>query len=169
MSKLSHIDADGKANMVDIGSKPETRRVASASARVRLSLEAFTAVVSGGAAKGDVLAVSRLAGISAAKQVPALIPLCHHVPLDYIDIDFEPVPDGPEILIRSKAAATWKTGVEMEAITAVAIAAVTIYDMCKSLDRSISITQIRLERKSGGKSGVYSRTETEKQGEKRSR
>lgn len=161
MAEFSHIDKNGKAGMVDVGAKGMTRRVACASARVLLSRKAFSAIESGGSAKGDVLAVSKLAGISAAKQVPALIPLCHHVPLEYIEVDFELIPEDSEILIMSKVAATWKTGVEMEAITAAAVAAVTIYDMCKSMDKSITITQIRLESKSGGRSGTFNRAEPE--------
>ncbi len=155
MSDSSHFDARGRARMVDVGGKPATRREAVAEGLVRLSREAFDAVLKGGAGKGDVLGVARLAGIQAAKRTAEWIPLAHPLPLEAIEIDFQPDPELPAIRVEARAWVTGKTGVEMEALVAVSAAALTVYDMCKSMDRSIEIDAVRLLRKSGGRSGEY--------------
>ena len=155
MSDSSHFDARGRARMVDVGGKPATRREAVAEGLVRLSREAFDAVLKGGAHKGDVLGVARLAGIQAAKRTAEWIPLAHPLPLESVEIDFEPDPSLPAIRVEARARVTGKTGVEMEALVAVSAAALTVYDMCKSMDRSIEIDAVRLIRKSGGRSGEY--------------
>src|ERR1700722_20315962 len=154
MDKLSHYDADGSAHMVDVSAKPATRREAEASAFVVLSEAVLAALPQN--PKGNPLEVARFAGIQAAKRTADLIPMCHPLPLTYIDVSATVVAGGVEI--RSTAATTAGTGVEMEAMTAAAIAALTIYDMCKGMDKSIAIREIVLLRKSGGKSGVYIRT-----------
>ena len=143
--------------MVDVGSKPVSRREATAAATVRLSQAAFQAVKEGTAAKGDVLGVARLAGIQTAKRTADWIPLCHPLALESVEVDFELDEAQREIHIEATARITAKTGVEMEAMVAVTAAALTIYDMCKSIDRSIVVDQVRLLRKSGGKSGTYER------------
>ena len=153
MSKLSHFTESGEAKMVDISAKASTRREAEASAFVSLSAEVLAALPNN--PKGNPLEVARFAGIQAAKRTAELIPLCHPLPLSFIDVATEITTDG--IAIRSKAATTGPTGVEMEALTAASVAALTIYDMCKALDKGIVIREIRLERKSGGKSGEYAR------------
>jgi len=153
MSKLSHFTESGEAKMVDISAKASTRREAEASAFVSLSAEVLAALPNN--PKGNPLEVARFAGIQAAKRTAELIPLCHPLPLSFIDVATEITTDG--IAIRSKAATTGPTGVEMEALTAASVAALTIYDMCKALDKGIVIREIRLERKSGGKSGDYAR------------
>lgn len=151
MSKLSHFDEAGEARMVDVSAKAATRREAEASAFVTLSKEVLAALPNN--PKGNPLEVARFAGIQAAKRTSELIPMCHPLPLTFIDVTAEITPDG--IAIRSKAATTGPTGVEMEALTAASVAALTIYDMCKALDKGIVIREVRLERKSGGKSGDY--------------
>jgi cyclic pyranopterin phosphate synthase len=153
MSKLSHFDEAGQARMVDVSAKPETRREAEASAFVALSPEVLAALPQN--PKGNPLEVARFAGIQAAKRTSELIPLCHPLPLSYIDIAATITPDG--VAIRAIVATTGPTGVEMEALTAASVAALTIYDMCKALDKGIVIRAIRLERKTGGKSGNYQR------------
>jgi cyclic pyranopterin phosphate synthase len=153
MSKLSHFTESGEARMVDISAKASTRREAEASAFVSLSAEVLAALPNN--PKGNPLEVARFAGIQAAKRTAELIPLCHPLLLSFIDVATEITTDG--IAIRSKAATTGPTGVEMEALTAASVAALTIYDMCKALDKGIVIREIRLERKSGGKSGEYAR------------
>lgn len=153
MSKLSHFTESGETRMVDISAKASTRREAEASAFVSLSAEVLAALPNN--PKGNPLEVARFAGIQAAKRTAELIPLCHPLPLSFIDVATEIITDG--IAIRSKAATTGPTGVEMEALTAASVAALTIYDMCKTLDKGIVIREIRLERKSGGKSGDYAR------------
>lgn len=153
MNKLSHFDESGEAKMVDVSDKPATRREAEASAFVLLSTEVLAALPSN--PKGNPLEVARFAGIQAAKRTSELIPMCHPLPLSFIDVTTEITYGG--IAIRSKAATTGPTGVEMEALTAAAVAALTIYDMCKALDKSITIQRVQLERKSGGKSGDYER------------
>ncbi len=156
MAKLSHIDTDGKAKMVDVGGKAETERVAGASARVCLNRETFDLINDRQVAKGDVLSVARIAGIMAAKRTAELIPLCHPLPLTQITVDFALDEKGPTIDVTATARTTARTGVEMEAMTAASIAALTIYDMCKAADKGIRITDIHLVHKSGGKSGPYS-------------
>jgi cyclic pyranopterin phosphate synthase len=151
--RLSHLDDAGRARMVDVSGKADTVREAVARGTVRMRPETLALVKSGGAEKGDVIAVARLAGVMAAKRTHELIPLCH--PLLLTDIDVEITPDEPEsaLHIETTVRTTGKTGVEMEALTAVAVAALTVYDMCKAVDRGIRIDGIRLARKSGGKSG----------------
>ena len=151
MEKLSHYDAEGSAHMVDVSAKPATRREAEASAFVVLSEAVLAALPQN--PKGNPLEVARFAGIQAAKRTADLIPMCHPLPLSYIDVSATVVAGGIEI--RSTAATVAGTGVEMEALTAAAVAALTIYDMCKALDKSIEIREIVLVRKSGGKSGDY--------------
>jgi cyclic pyranopterin phosphate synthase len=155
MSKLSHLDQDGKAKMVDVSSKADTEREAAAEATIFLSARAFELVMSGEAPKGDVLAAARLAGIMAAKKTSELIPLCHPLALSHAGIDFTPLPDRNAIGIAATAKTTGPTGVEMEALTAASVAALTIYDMVKAVDRSAHIESLRLVSKSGGKSGRF--------------
>ena len=156
-ARSSHFDAEGRAHMVDVGDKAVTHREAIARGAIRLSHDAFRAVIEGSVAKGDVLGVARIAGIQAAKRTAEWIPLCHPLPLEALTIEFSPDESGPLIEIEARAQVTGKTGVEMEAMVAVSAAALTIYDMCKSLDRGMEIAHVRLVRKSGGKSGTYER------------
>jgi cyclic pyranopterin monophosphate synthase len=156
MEKLSHYDAEGRAHMVDVSAKPATRREAEASAFVALSDAVLAALPQN--PKGNPLEVARFAGIQAAKRTADLIPMCHPLPLSFIDVSAVVVAGGIEI--RSTAATVAGTGVEMEALTAAAVAALTIYDMCKAMDKSIAIREIVLLRKSGGKSGEYIRITT---------
>jgi len=156
MARFSHFDADGASRMVDVGGKEITVRHARASGRVRMSAGTLQMVPQGAAPKGNVLEVARLAGILAAKRTGELIPLCHLLPLDVVSVSFR-FPDPTTIEIEAEARATARTGVEMEALVAVSVAALTIYDMCKAVDRGITIDQIRLEEKSGGRSGHYVR------------
>jgi cyclic pyranopterin monophosphate synthase len=153
MGKLSHYDDSGNAHMVDVSAKSATRREAVASAFVALSPAVLAALPAN--AKGNPLEVARFAGIQAAKKTAELIPMCHPLPLSFVDVEATVVEGG--IAIRATAATTAATGVEMEAMTAASIAALTIYDMCKALDKGIQIREIVLERKSGGKSGEYVR------------
>jgi cyclic pyranopterin monophosphate synthase len=155
--RLTHLDSKGRARMVEVSEKPVTAREAVAEGRVMLSAEAFRLLRRNGFAKGDVLGVARLAGIQAAKRTPEWIPLCHAVPLDSAQVEFTLEPARRAVRITSRAAARWSTGVEMEALTAVAAAALTLYDMCKAVDRGIRIEGIRLMRKSGGRSGTFRR------------
>ncbi len=156
MSELSHFDESGASRMVDVGAKPETDRLARASAQVRAAPATIALIRNKSLAKGDVLEVARLAGIMAAKKTSELIPLCHPLPLTSVAVDFEF--EGNELLsIEATVRVTSRTGVEMEALTAVSIAALTVYDMCKSVDRAMTIERIQLEEKSGGKSGHYQR------------
>jgi len=155
MSKLSHLDAKGQAHMVDVSAKAVTAREATAEAVVTLSEEAFSAVMQGKAPKGDVMAAARIAGIMAAKKVPELIPLCHPIAITQAQVDFEADAQGPNIRITAKVATSGQTGVEMEALTAASVAALTLYDMVKALDKGAVIERVRLLAKSGGKSGSY--------------
>ena len=143
--------------MVDVGAKEVTLREAVARGRVLLSPEAFRAVVEGSARKGDVRGVARIAGIQAAKRTSEWIPLAHPLPLDAVEVEFTPVEELPAIDIEARVRVTARTGVEMEALVAVSAAALTVYDMCKSIDRGMTLEGVRLVRKSGGKSGVYER------------
>src|SRR5271155_5269957 len=154
MEKLSHYDAEGSAHMVDVSAKAATRREAEASAFVVLSDAVLAALPQN--PKGNPLEIARFAGIQAAKRTADLIPMCHPLPLSFVDVQSKVVDGGIEI--RTVAATTAGTGVEMEALTAASIAALTIYDMCKALDKSIVVREIRLERKTGGKSGDYVRS-----------
>jgi cyclic pyranopterin monophosphate synthase len=153
MNKLSHFDDAGEARMVDVSGKPTTRREAEASVFVAMSPDALAALPQN--PKGNPLAVARIAGIQAAKRTADLIPMCHPLPLSFVDVNAEVVAGG--IAIRATAATTAATGVEMEAMTAAAVAALTVYDMCKAVDKGIVIRDLQLERKTGGKSGGYSR------------
>lgn len=155
MTKLTHLDDTGAARMVDVSGKPDTAREASAEAIIALSEEAFAAALSGDAKKGDVLAAARIAGIMAAKKTSELIPLCHPIALTKATVDFEPLKDRHAIRILATTKTTGPTGVEMEALTAASIAALTIYDMVKAVDRAAVIEGVRLVAKSGGKSGDY--------------
>ena len=155
MSKLTHLDNEGAARMVDVSEKGPTQREATAGALVRMSQEAFAAVSSRGAQKGDVLATARIAGIMAAKKTSELIPLCHPIALTKAGIDFELLEGENTIRILSAVKTTGPTGVEMEALTAASVAALTIYDMIKAIDRQAVIGEVRLTSKSGGKSGRY--------------
>jgi cyclic pyranopterin phosphate synthase len=155
MAKLSHFDEKGASRMVDVGRKRATRRVARARATVEMTPETLRLVVDKKFQKGDVFEVARLAAIMAAKQTHALIPLCHPLPLENVKVDFRT--DKNSIEIRTEARVTAKTGVEMEALTAAAVAALTIYDMCKAAEKGIVISRIELLEKSGGKSGTYRR------------
>jgi cyclic pyranopterin monophosphate synthase len=150
---LTHIDETGAARMVDVGSKPATARLAVASGRIRMSAEALEAVRNGDAPKGDVLGTARIAGILAAKKTGDLIPMCHPLSLDAVNLDFTFEDDG--ISATATASLTGRTGVEMEAITATSIALLTIYDMAKALDKGMVIDQVRLIEKRGGKSGHW--------------
>lgn len=162
MNDFTHFDAAGAARMVDVGDKPITARTARASGRIRMRIATLELIRDGKHKKGDVLAVARLAGIMAAKRTGDLIPLCHPLPLDAVSLDFSFVDSPPEeaaVEIEADVRCTGRTGVEMEALTAVSTAALTIYDMCKSVDRGMTIEAIRLEEKSGGRSGTYRRSE----------
>jgi cyclic pyranopterin monophosphate synthase len=155
MSTLSHFDAKGSARMVDVSEKTETARVAVATATVLMAKKTLELVLKGGAKKGDVLSVARLAGIMAAKRTPDLIPLCHPLALDSVSVELTPDPDRHAIDIAATCKVTGRTGVEMEALTAASVAALTVYDMLKAVDRGMLITDVKLVHKSGGKSGTY--------------
>jgi cyclic pyranopterin phosphate synthase len=156
MGPLSHFDSQGASRMVDVGDKAVTVRRARASGRIRMRPETLDLIRDRKVAKGDVLEVARLAGIMAAKRTGELVPLCHVLPLDGVWIRFD-FPDATTVAIEAEARATARTGVEMEALVAVSVAAVTIYDMCKSADRSMVIARIQLDEKSGGQSGHFVR------------
>ena len=155
MSKLSHLDDQGRASMVDVSEKSATERMASAEAIIVLSEEAFGLVVAGDIKKGDVLATARIAGIMAAKKTSELIPLCHPLALSHVGVEFEPIEERHGFRIVASAKTAGQTGVEMEALTAAAVAALTVYDMVKAVDKSAVIENVRLLTKSGGKSGSY--------------
>lgn len=154
MNKLSHMDDAGRPRMVDVTGKADTVREAVAKGLVRMEPATFQLIKKGEAAKGDVLIVAQLAGIMAAKRTPELIPLCHPIMIGDIRVEFNPDEANNTIEITTTAVSTGKTGVEMEAMTATAVAALTIYDMCKAVDRGMKIESIRLVKKSGGKSGT---------------
>jgi len=155
MADLTHFDQDGRAHMVDVGSKPVTSRRAVAAGQITMAAETVEKIRQGGFGKGDVLAVARLAGIMGAKQTASLIPLCHPLGLDHVALDLA-LDDGlPGVTITATCHVTGRTGIEMEAMTAVSVAALTIYDMCKAVDRGMQIGAIRLTHKSGGKSGDF--------------
>lgn len=155
MSKLTHIDASGAARMVDVGDKPETVREARAEARVHMSLDTLNLIESGGHKKGDVIAVARVAGIQAAKRCAELIPMCHPLLLTGIDVDITLDTDSCCAHITTACRLKGVTGVEMEALTAASVAALTIYDMCKAVDRGMVINNVRLLHKSGGRTGEW--------------
>lgn len=154
---LTHINAKGEAHMVDVGTKPETARTAIASGKITLSAKALQAITASTAKKGDAIATARIAGIMAAKRTSDLIPLCHPLPLTHITIDIEP--SDTHIAVTATVKTKGQTGVEMEALTAVSITCLTLYDMVKAIDRSMVISTIQVEQKHGGKSGSYTRTE----------
>ncbi|MDY7022611.1 MAG: cyclic pyranopterin monophosphate synthase MoaC [Cyanobacteriota bacterium] len=156
--RLTHLNEKGEANMVDVSMKAVTRREAVAAAQVRMSSSTYETLVAGNAPKGDVIATAKLAGIMAAKQTAQLIPLCHPLPLSKIDVQLTPDPRLPGYQIHSQVITHAETGVEMEALTAVSIAALTLYDMAKALEKSIQIEGIRLISKTGGKSGDFSQS-----------
>src|SRR4051794_20584834 len=156
MGELSHFDAEGASRMVDVSSKGVTHRSARASGLVRMAPSTLAMILDRRVAKGDVFAVARLAGIMAAKKTGDLIPLCHPLGIDGVTVDFEPLDDST-VKVEASVTVQGRTGVEMEALTAVSVAALTIYDMCKAVDRGIEIDRVRLEAKSGGRSGDYRR------------
>lgn len=157
MSGLTHLDESGRARMVDVSEKDITRREATARAVVRMEPSTAQLIASGGIAKGDVLAVAQVAAVMAAKKTPDLIPMCHPLPLTGVDVHFELDQQRAELEIQATVRVTGRTGVEMEALTAAAVAALTVYDMCKAVDRAMSIHSIELLHKSGGKSGEFVR------------
>lgn len=153
--KLSHLTEDGSAHMVDVSDKKVTSRRAVAIGRVRMKPETLQHVLAGDMKKGDVLGTARLAGIMAAKQTPALIPLCHPLMISKVTLEFEPDVEGSSIFVRAEVKVSGQTGVEMEALTAVSVACLTIYDMAKAVDKDMVIEGIKVQHKSGGKSGTY--------------
>ena len=159
MGELTHFDEQGQARMVDVGEKDVTVREAVARGEIRMKPETLELILEGRAKKGDVLGVARIAGITGAKKTPDLIPLAHPLPLTSIEVAFFPDRDGSRIEIEAKVRVVAKTGVEMEALTAVACAGLTIYDMCKAVDREMIISEIRLMEKSGGRSGRFTRSQ----------
>jgi cyclic pyranopterin phosphate synthase len=156
-ARLTHLSAEGKADMVDVGRKAVTARSATASGAVKMARATLDLILSGNAKKGDVIATARIAGIMAAKKTHELIPLCHPLALEKIAVDIVPDVSLPGLRVTATATLEGKTGVEMEALTAVSVACLTIYDMAKAVDRGMEITAIRLEEKSGGRSGGYRR------------
>ena len=158
MSDLTHFDTEGRAVMVDVSDKEETERIAIARGEIVMQPETLALIREGGLGKGDVLAVARLAGIMAAKRTPDLSPLCHPLALTKVSLDLTILEERPAVEITATCKLKGRTGVEMEALTAVSVAALTIYDMCKAVDRGMHIENIRLVHKSGGKSGLYEAT-----------
>jgi cyclic pyranopterin phosphate synthase len=154
-SRLSHVDARGRARMVDVGAKGDSMREATARGRIVMRPETLALIASGGVAKGDVLTVAQVAGIMAAKRTHELVPMCHPLLLTGIDVRLTPDEARSAVEIEATVRTTGKTGVEMEALTAVSVAALTVYDMCKAVDRGMRIERVRLVRKTGGKSGVW--------------
>jgi cyclic pyranopterin phosphate synthase len=159
--KLSHLGSRGEARMVDVSDKTPTERIAVAEGRVVMLPKTLDAVLTGDAKKGDVLGAARIAGILAAKRTHELIPLCHPLPLTKVEVEIKPARGLPGLIVRATAKVTGRTGVEMEALTAVAVACLTLYDMAKALERGMRIEAIRLVEKRGGKSGLYQATEDE--------
>jgi len=157
MKEFTHLDEDGRARMVDVTAKKATLREATAQGAVIMHPETFQRIMTGGIAKGDVLGVAKVAGIMGAKRTAELIPMCHPLNITSVEIAFHPIEDKHCIEIEAQVKLTGKTGVEMEALTAVAVAALTIYDMCKAVDREMAISDIRLVEKKGGKSGHFVR------------
>ncbi len=158
MSGLTHFDAKGDAHMVDVSGKAVTSRVAVAEGYIKMARETFEIITEGRAKKGDVIGVARLAGIMGAKKTPDLIPLCHPLPVTKVAVELTPAPDLPGLRIEATVKTTGQTGVEMEALTAVSTAALTVYDMAKAVDKAMEITGIRVMLKDGGKSGRYEAT-----------
>lgn len=158
MSELTHTDADGRARMVDVGDKAETERIARAEGSISMTDDALDAIERNALAKGDAIATARIAGIMAAKKTAELIPLCHNIPLTDIGVDVEVDRSIPGLRVQAWASSRGRTGVEMEALTAAAVALLTLYDMAKSIDRSMEISGVRLTARSGGKSGSWNRS-----------
>ncbi|MFL4969620.1 MAG: cyclic pyranopterin monophosphate synthase MoaC [Xanthobacteraceae bacterium] len=154
-ARLTHLGRRGAARMVDVGAKAVTERVAVAEGRVTMTAKTLDVVLKGDAKKGDVLGAARIAGIMAAKRTHELIPLCHPLPISQVTVDIEPDPARPGLVVRARVTVSARTGVEMEALTAVSVACLTIYDMVKAVERGMRIEAIRLVEKSGGKSGRY--------------
>jgi len=161
VKKLTHFDEQGKAIMVDVSEKTETLREAIARGSISMKSETFRLIMDKKIAKGDVLGIARVAGIMGAKRTPDLIPLCHPLTISNVQVDFSPVEEKSRIDIEAKVKLNGRTGVEMEAFTAVTVAALTIYDMCKAVDRGMVISDVHLKKKSGGKSGRFIWKETE--------
>lgn len=159
-SPLTHFDAQGQAHMVDVADKPATRRVAVAQGRIRMLPATLALIQQGNAKKGDVLGIARIAGIQGAKKTSDLIPLCHPIALTRVAVEFEVDEAGSAVVCTATAETVGPTGVEMEALTAVNVALLTIYDMCKAVDRGMTMTDVRLLEKHGGKSGSYMRDDT---------
>jgi cyclic pyranopterin phosphate synthase len=157
MTKLTHVDGGGRASMVDVGGKKTSARVAVARGQLSMNAEAFRALADNRLAKGDALAVARLAGVQAAKRTADWIPLCHNVPLDNLQVEIELEEPNGQAVVTATASARWVTGVEMEALVAVSAACLALYDMAKAVDRAMTIGGIELLRKSGGRSGDWSR------------
>lgn len=157
-SGLTHFDAEGQAHMVDVGTKPATHRIAIAQGCIVMTPATLSIILAGNAKKGDVLGIARVAGIMAAKKTSELIPLCHPLAITRVIVDFSPDEDTASIACRATVETVGPTGVEMEALTAVQIALLTIYDMCKAVDRGMTITDVRVLEKHGGKSGSFSQT-----------
>jgi cyclic pyranopterin phosphate synthase len=157
LSPLTHFDAQGQAHMVDVGAKASTHRVAVATGRIQMLASTLALIQSGTAKKGDVLGIARIAGIQGAKRTSDLIPLCHPLALTRVAVEFEVLPEGqtPGVVCKATAETVGPTGVEMEALTAVQVALLTIYDMCKAADRGMTITDVKLLEKQGGKSGHW--------------
>lgn len=153
MGKLTHLDEEGRARMVDVGHKPDTERLAVARGEVHMEPETLRLIQEGALKKGDVLTVAQLAGVMAAKRTAELIPLCHPLPLTHVEVNLTPNPAASRVEIEARVKTTHKTGVEMEALTAVSVAALTIYDMAKAIDRGMRLTNVRLVEKRGGQSG----------------
>jgi cyclic pyranopterin phosphate synthase len=159
MAKLSHLDAEGKARMVDVSGKEVTERIAAARGTIYMHAETLSLIMEKKVEKGDVFSVARVAGVMAAKKTSELIPMCHPLNITSVEIELTPQKDPPRVEIEAVVKVTGKTGVEMEAMTAAAVAGLTIYDMCKAVDRKMTLSEVRLVKKSGGKSGAFTRTE----------
>ena len=157
MPRLTHLDEKGRARMVDVGSKPSTQREARASGAVYMKPATLKLIKDGKVTKGDVFAAARLAGIMAAKKTPDIIPLCHPLNITSVEVDLKAQPSKKRVLITTRVSCTGQTGVEMEALTAATAAALTVYDMCKSVDRDMTISDVTLLEKKGGRSGHYRR------------
>jgi len=155
MSDLTHFNERGQAHMVDVGGKDQTHRVAVTEGRIRMRPETLALIQSGGHKKGDVLGIARIAGIMASKRTADLVPLCHPLALTHVSVDLTPEPDDHSVHCRARVETRGQTGVEMEALTAVQVALLTVYDMCKAVDRGMVIDGVRLVEKTGGKSGTW--------------
>jgi cyclic pyranopterin phosphate synthase len=165
--RLTHLDDQGRAHMVNIGSKQVTHRVCVARAEVRMAPDTLARIAEGRVAKGDVLATARIAGIQAAKRAAEWIPLAHPLPIDAVTVELSPDPDGSRLLVEATVETHWRTGVEMEALVAASAAGLTVYDMCKAVDRGMSLEAVRLVEKRGGKSGTWLRPDEAPDGPRR--